>query len=88
MLSVTRAWRLVKFVDNGMLTMTTCSNCGGHFVTHPHEIAQHYVCGLCKPPARAGKGKAGCPAARRRCAPPRRRDDPLKFSCAAPITGR
>ena len=57
LLSVTRAWRLVKFVDNGMLTMTTCSKCGGHFVTHPHEIARHYVCGLCNPPARAGKGK-------------------------------
>jgi flagellar transcriptional activator FlhC len=48
----------VKFVDNGMLTMTKCSKCGGHFVTHPHEIAKHYVCGLCCPPARAGKGKA------------------------------
>jgi flagellar transcriptional activator FlhC len=48
----------VKFVDNGMLTMTPCRKCGGHFVTHPHEIARHYVCGLCEPPARAGKGKA------------------------------
>ena len=57
LLSLTRAWRLVKFVDNGMLTMTRCSKCGGHFVTHPHEIARHYVCGLCNPPARAGKGK-------------------------------
>ncbi|WP_227590133.1 FlhC family transcriptional regulator, partial [Klebsiella aerogenes] len=45
MLSITRAWRLVKFVDNGMLTLTPCSKCGGHFVTHPHEIARHYVCG-------------------------------------------
>ena len=58
LLSVTRAWRLVKFIDNGMLSMTKCSKCGGHFVTHPHEIAKHYVCGLCNPPARAGKGNA------------------------------
>ncbi|NDY89920.1 flagellar transcriptional regulator FlhC [Ideonella livida] len=57
MLSVTRAWRLVKFVDNGMLTMTRCTRCGGHYVTHPHEIAKHYICGLCNPPARAGKGR-------------------------------
>jgi flagellar transcriptional activator FlhC len=57
MLSITRAWRLVKFVDNGMLTMTRCKQCGGHFVTHPHEVAKHYVCGLCCPPARAGKGR-------------------------------
>ncbi|MDQ6685735.1 MAG: flagellar transcriptional regulator FlhC [Pseudomonadota bacterium] len=58
LLSVTRAWRLVKFVDNGMLTMTKCKDCGGHFVTHPHEIAKNYTCGLCNPPARAGKGRA------------------------------
>jgi flagellar transcriptional activator FlhC len=58
LLSVTRAWRLVKFVDNGMLTLTACSKCGGKFVTHPHEIAKHYVCGLCNPPARAGKGRS------------------------------
>ncbi len=55
MLSVTRAWRLVKFMDNGMLSLTTCKTCGGHFVTHPHEVARQYVCGLCNPPARAGK---------------------------------
>jgi flagellar transcriptional activator FlhC len=42
LLSVTRAWRLVKFVDNNMLAMTKCSKCG-----------------LCEPPARAGKGSAG-----------------------------
>ena len=58
LLSVTRAWRLVKFVDNGMLTLTACSQCKGHFVTHPHEVARHHVCGLCNPPARAGKGSA------------------------------
>ncbi len=38
--------------------MTKCRKCGGHYVTHPHEIAKHYVCGLCQPPARAGKGRA------------------------------
>jgi len=39
------------------LTVTKCTKCGGHYVTHPHEIAKHYVCGLCNPPARAGKGR-------------------------------
>ena len=55
-LSLTRAWRLVKFVDNSMLAMTRCSKCGGHFVTEPYENSRHFVCGLCEPPARAGKG--------------------------------
>ena len=56
LLSVTRAWRLVKFIDNQMLAMTRCSKCGGHFVTEPYENSRHFVCGLCEPPARAGKG--------------------------------
>jgi flagellar transcriptional activator FlhC len=56
LLSVTRAWRLVKFVDNNMLAMTKCSKCGRHFVSEPYENSRHYVCGLCEPPARAGKG--------------------------------
>ena len=38
LLSVTRAWRLVKFIDNGMLTVTKCSKCGGHFVNHPTKF--------------------------------------------------
>jgi len=56
LLSITRAWRLMKFVDNGMLSTTKCKHCGGMFVSEPYENARHYVCGLCNPPARAGKG--------------------------------
>jgi flagellar transcriptional activator FlhC len=56
LLTITRAWRLVKFVDNNMLAMTKCSKCGGHFVSEPYENARHFECGLCTPPARAGKG--------------------------------
>ena len=26
-------------------------------MTHPHEVARHFTCGLCNPPARAGKGR-------------------------------
>lgn len=56
LLSFTRAWRLVKFVDAGMLNRTKCSQCGGQFVTELYEN-RHYICGLCNPPARAGKSK-------------------------------
>ena len=56
LLSITRAWRLVKFVDNHMLAMTKCCKCGGHFVSEPYENSRHFECGLCTPPARAGKG--------------------------------
>ena len=54
-LSVTRAWRLVKFFDAGMLTTTACKKCHGHFVVHSFELVENYVCGLCHMPSRAGK---------------------------------
>jgi flagellar transcriptional activator FlhC len=57
LLSITRAWRLVKFCDSGMLCLTRCTRCGGRFVNHAYELTDGYVCGLCQPPARAGKGR-------------------------------
>ena len=60
MLSITRAWRLVKFVDSDMLCLTRCTHCAGQFVTHTHEWGDSFkpfVCGLCEPPARAGKSR-------------------------------
>ena len=57
-LSITRAWRLVKFVDAGMLKLAPCTRCGGHFVVREGDLTRHYVCGLCDVPARAGKTRA------------------------------
>jgi len=60
LLSITRAWRLMKFVDSNLLCLTRCTHCGGNFVTHTHEYGpgfKPFVCGLCAPPARAGKSQ-------------------------------
>lgn len=57
-LSITRAWRLLKFMNSKMLTMTQCTRCKGQFVTETLRHPRHHVCGLCNPPARAGKGQA------------------------------
>lgn len=57
-LSFTRAWRLVRFVDADMLTLTRCTTCGGLYVNHSHELTAGYVCGLCNPPNRAGRTRA------------------------------
>ena len=56
-LSITRAWFLTRFFDAGMLQLTECKECGGHFVVHTNELYQNYVCGICRPPSRAGKTK-------------------------------
>lgn len=56
-LSLTRAWTLVRFFDAKMLQLACCTKCSGHFVAHAYDPTQGYVCGLCHIPARAGKGK-------------------------------
>ena len=56
-LSLTRAWTLVRFFDSKMLNTTACTKCGGHFVTQSFDLHQNYVCGLCHLPSRAGKTK-------------------------------
>ncbi|MDD2720993.1 MAG: flagellar transcriptional regulator FlhC [Gallionella sp.] len=54
-LSITRAWFLIRFFNAGMMEMVSCNECGGHFVTHTNELNANYQCGICHPPARAGK---------------------------------
>jgi flagellar transcriptional activator FlhC len=54
-LSLTRAWRLVKFVEAGMLRYATCRRCDGDFIVRDLDLTANYVCGCCQPPARAGK---------------------------------
>ena len=54
-LSITRAWFLMRFFDAKMLQLTECKECGGHFVVHTNELYSDYVCGICRPPSRAGK---------------------------------
>jgi len=56
-LSITRAWFLIRFFDAKMLQVTGCKECGGHFVVHTNELCENYVCGICRPPSRAGKTK-------------------------------
>jgi flagellar transcriptional activator FlhC len=56
-LSMTRAWTLVRFVESKMLKMQSCSCCGGSFIVNTYDLNQKYVCNLCHVPSRAGKTK-------------------------------
>lgn len=56
-LSMTRAWTLVRFVDSKMLKMHACTSCGGHFIVDTLDLNHAYVCNLCCVPSRAGKTK-------------------------------
>ena len=66
-LSITRAWRLIKFVDAAMLRTVACTKCTGKFVVRTDDLHDGFVCGLCNMPSRAGKTKAE--AARRSLLP-------------------
>jgi flagellar transcriptional activator FlhC len=57
LLSLTRAWTLIRFFENHMLSMVRCDVCHGHFIAHAFQPNQGARCGLCHPPARAGKRK-------------------------------
>jgi len=56
-LSMTRAWTLVRFVESKMLKMKRCSCCSGNFIVNAYDLNQSYVCNLCHVPSRAGKTK-------------------------------
>ena len=62
-LSLTRAWTLVRFFDSNMLSTACCAECAGNFVVHQHELNKGYVCGLCHMPSRAGKTRKAKEAA-------------------------
>ena len=72
-LSITRAWFLIRFFKAGMMQLTECSECGGKFVTHADELHAQYLCGICHPPARAGKTKAAKQAQALQCYDPERK---------------
>lgn len=56
-LSLMRAWFLVRFFNAKILQLTACAECGGRFVVHINEFYNGYVCGICRPHSRAGKTK-------------------------------
>lgn len=64
-LAFTRAWTLLRFFESEQLELITCETCVGKFVTHAHTPLHGYICGICRPPSRAGsKNKAPMPAER------------------------
>jgi flagellar transcriptional activator FlhC len=55
LLSLTRAWTLVRFASNKMLELKSCKCCQGKFVVDGMDLNSDYRCGLCHMPSRAGK---------------------------------
>lgn len=54
-LTLTRAWTLVRFIEGKLLREVVCTRCSGSFVVHALDLCSNFVCGLCHVPSRAGK---------------------------------
>jgi len=54
-LSLMRAWTLIRFIESDLLKTESCSRCSGHFVVNSYDLNQNYLCNLCNIPSRAGK---------------------------------
>lgn len=54
LLSVARAWTLIRFCRQRMLQLTPCRHCQGHYVTSGYRPSNSFVCGLCNMPSHAG----------------------------------
>ena len=63
LLSLTRAWTLVRFFQGGMLKLAPCEKCKGKFVVNTLDLNSGYLCGLCHMPSRAGKTRKAKDAA-------------------------
>lgn len=55
LLTLTRAWMLVRFVDSGILQLSICNCCQGNFITYAYQPINSFFCSLCKTPSRAVK---------------------------------
>ncbi|ANF57659.1 FlhC family transcriptional regulator [Halotalea alkalilenta] len=66
LLSLTRAWTMLRFLDGDLLQTTRCTRCEVLFIDHANAPRCGYVCGLCQPPARAGSGREAGPIDSRR----------------------
>ena len=56
-LSMPRAWLLIRFYESKQINTTACEHCKGQFLTHHDDLNDDYECGLCNMPSRAGKTK-------------------------------
>lgn len=54
-LTLTRAWTLIRFIEGKLLREVDCTRCGGTFIVHALDLCADFVCGLCHVPSRAGK---------------------------------
>jgi flagellar transcriptional activator FlhC len=54
-LSLTRAWTLLRYQESLILDVCACELCGADFIRHAQDLKDGFLCGICHPPSRAGR---------------------------------
>lgn len=53
LLDVTRAWTLLRFLDEAVLHLLPCGHCASQYIVHGRDFAKPRVCGFCSQIKRA-----------------------------------
>jgi flagellar transcriptional activator FlhC len=61
-LTLTRAWTMLRYFDSRLLSFAACRQCRGNFIVDALDLNDDFVCGLCAPPSRAGKTRKAASA--------------------------
>lgn len=54
LLSMARAWTLLRFCRHQILQLTACHRCQGHYISTAYQPSSSFVCGICRTPSHAG----------------------------------
>jgi flagellar transcriptional activator FlhC len=51
LLTLPRAWTIIRFVENEVLELSVCKSCHGKFIAYPYQ--KNIICSFCNTPSRA-----------------------------------
>lgn len=54
LLSMARAWTLLRFFRGQILQLTPCHHCQAHYISSAYQPSSSFACGICRTPSHAG----------------------------------
>lgn len=54
LLSIARAWTLLRFCRGQILQLTPCHHCQAHYISSAYQPSNSFICGICRTPSHAG----------------------------------
>lgn len=54
LLSMARAWTLIRFCRGQILQLTPCQHCHAYYISTAYQPSSNFACGICNIPSHAG----------------------------------